>query len=569
MVQKVRMSILVRDRQYLRDGDKPGGSEVLLATPLEWVEVQSSEDFYDGPVTKRIAVLDFDAENGGLRPGAKFLAQGVGKTVSCYDVKIPDMDDSDALLEAFESDAFIQVNTFATVMKTIQFFESPDALGRQVTWAFDSPQLLVVPRAGRLANAFYQRESSSLQFFYCPSPAGHTVYTSLSHDIIVHETTHAILDGVAPDLYHATRVQSLALHEAVADLAAIVLTLLNDMVVFSLDMISGGKLDIRSELAKFAVEFGRDFAHDRLPGIPKDFLRVLDNQRTLDPDSTDLADPYEVSLVMSGAIYQAFVNRARSWGSEDLTPERIGEKEIRRVRGNISRMVFRALDYLPPGEASLADFGRAMVAAHEAVYAGRRMEQRLLVRELVERKVVKEESELRVDKDVVGRELPGVNSQDLLDDHEAAERFVERNRGLLRIPARAEIRVEPRRVRIRVPRRSRKHKPKQDLVLRVTWEAEEEHDVGFGFASRWMHSVGTTLVLDWDTRRILSVLTTDQGENAHADRDRTLRRWLKMGLLRAAEDAMGPDGQPRSDTIVARKAGKAMRVAGSVGILCT
>jgi hypothetical protein len=45
----------------------------------------------------------------------------------------------------------------------------------------------------------------------------------LSRDIVSHETGHAIIDGVAPDLYNAVTPQSLALHEAMADLAALLL----------------------------------------------------------------------------------------------------------------------------------------------------------------------------------------------------------------------------------------------------------------------------------------------------------------------------------------------------------
>ena len=53
-----------------------------------------------------------------------------------------------------------------------------------------------------MGEAFYERESHSLQFFHFPSKsptnALTTVYTSLSHDIVSHECGHAILDGIAP-----------------------------------------------------------------------------------------------------------------------------------------------------------------------------------------------------------------------------------------------------------------------------------------------------------------------------------------------------------------------------------
>ena len=63
------------------------------------------------------------------------------------------------------SAASIAINAFGTVFQTVRMFEGPDALGRQVDWAFGSEQLLVVPRAGEWANAFYERATRSLQFF--------------------------------------------------------------------------------------------------------------------------------------------------------------------------------------------------------------------------------------------------------------------------------------------------------------------------------------------------------------------------------------------------------------------
>jgi len=45
-----------------------------------------------------------------------------------------------------------------------------DILGRPLNWAFDVPQLLIIPRAGEQANAFYHPDSHSLQFFYSHKP---------------------------------------------------------------------------------------------------------------------------------------------------------------------------------------------------------------------------------------------------------------------------------------------------------------------------------------------------------------------------------------------------------------
>lgn len=47
------------------------------------------------------------------------------------------------------------------------------------------------------------------------------VFTCLSHDIIAHETTHAILDGMYPYYNEPTNPDVLAFHEAFADIVAL------------------------------------------------------------------------------------------------------------------------------------------------------------------------------------------------------------------------------------------------------------------------------------------------------------------------------------------------------------
>ena len=106
-------------------------------------------------------------------------------------------------------------------------YEDQGVLGREVRWAFDAPQLLIVPRAGLMENAYYERDSHSLQFFFFPSSQDEKemVYTSLARDIVAHETGHAILDGIAPHLWFAITPQSRALHEAIGDLTALLVSI--------------------------------------------------------------------------------------------------------------------------------------------------------------------------------------------------------------------------------------------------------------------------------------------------------------------------------------------------------
>jgi len=237
---KVRIPLMIQD---------PMTSKRLRIKATEGFYPDNEEFFLDGPVTKRVAVIDFSPVTGKPLTSAHFRPPPPRRVCGWYSARARTKNVSkDDLYEAkgkkLYSPAFIQVSAFATVLKTIYLFEGArqekghfmqrpfsgerakdtltHTLGRPLTWAFDSLQLLVVPRAGELANAYYHRDSHSLQFFYYPSPKDRSknVYTCLSRDIVAHETGHAIVDGIAPDLLDACTPQSLGIHEAIADLTA-------------------------------------------------------------------------------------------------------------------------------------------------------------------------------------------------------------------------------------------------------------------------------------------------------------------------------------------------------------
>ena len=62
-------------------------------------------------------------------------------------------------------------------------------------------------------------------------------------------------------------------------------------------------------------------------------------------------------------------------------------------------MIFRALDYLPPGEASFADYGRAILASDQASYPDDDQERRWITEEFVRRHIVPAASVLAVSRD--------------------------------------------------------------------------------------------------------------------------------------------------------------------------
>lgn len=531
---KVRLPRLVQDplvaeREGLRierfevQADSKPGDEILL----------------DGPVCERVAVVDFDARTGELVPGARLIPPDPGKVLGRYDV-----DEGDP-----HSPALNQVSVFATVLLTLRMFEEPDALGRRLTWAFDAPQLLVVPRAGERARAFYQRESHSLQFFFFPSQrrehGGRVVYSSLSQDIVSHETAHAILDGIAPDLYHASTPQSLGLHEAIADLTALLMAFRSRELAVTVLEKTGGSIHDSQLFSSLAEEYAQ--GKDRLGRVG--FLRSLDNRKTLDqaddsldehgaPNRVDRGSPHQLCQVLTGALYPLVLAFFKD--RQKMEMERTGRsafsvsgRALAIAANRFKRMLLRALDYLPPGEVSFADYGRAILASDQASHPKDDDARLLLRKEFVRRHIVQSEDELVVETDFEHAAIFDLDLETLVASDWVAHDFVSRHRDLFGIPPEIHFEVRPRLDVTKTYYHREGPRSVRECLLKVSWETEEDNEAtGAGrLPSRRRITVGTTLAIDWETRKIRALLTSDRGDDQRRDRDAMLARMLDESEL--------------------------------------
>ena len=499
--------------------DDPQTSKYAGLDDFETFETRDEDFFLDGPVSRRVAVLDFDAATGSVLPGARFVDPGKRKFGN-YDCPAE---------EGIFGRSFQQVSAFATVLRTMYLYEEPDALGRRLTWAFGAPQLLLVPRAGEMANAFYERESHSLQLFYISRPDKPTVYSCLSRDIIAHETGHAILDGIAPDLYNSLTPQSLALHEAIADLTALLMSFRSSKLRLAVLKATNGSIADSSAFSTVAPEFGQ--ARD--PTGTARFLRSLLNNKTLDredksldengvPNRVNRYEPHSLSEALSGALYSVMVKIHAS-----LATDYSASGKALFVGGErFKRMILRALDYLPPGEVSFGDYGRAILASDQAAHPKDGQERQWICDEFVRRALVPDKAALEVETNVRFKPLDKVDLQTLTDSDWAAYQFADKHREFLNIPPGIPFRVRPRldTTKLYYLAKGAKPEPIRELIFKASWDQEEPNGTGTPFAGKRQITVGTTLAIDWETRTVRARLTSQWQGEQKSDRDEMLKK---------------------------------------------
>lgn len=149
-------------------------------------------------------------------------------------------------------------NTHITVGNFINYFQKRARTPIR-RWAA-TPNLAVVPVAGKMLNAFYNRKG--LFFFFELDPKTmEIVFTTDSADIVAHELGHALLDAMRPDFWSVQALEIWSFHEAFADVAAMV-SIMQHQPVLEL-AINETKGDLRKSnvISRLAEEVGNTIFH--------------------------------------------------------------------------------------------------------------------------------------------------------------------------------------------------------------------------------------------------------------------------------------------------------------------
>ncbi|GGJ08629.1 hypothetical protein GCM10010052_02760 [Paenarthrobacter histidinolovorans] len=264
------------------------------------------------------------------------------------------------LRELLDDTRFLAQHVYGVAMSTLEIFES--TLGRRMPW---NPEGRVVLKARDLVTATdtgYERGTNIIRFGSVDR-MGYKVPTALYRDIVAHEVTHAILDGFRPAWAdQMATMEQLAMHEALADIVAILSVFSSKEVVYrQLEAAAGGfeaGQQVDDEvLMRSLFDFARDlFARGPLRepfvgAAPEGWQR--------------LPEPHARGAVVVGAVLRAvqrlWAERNARYGGFHSLQQKAESGSI--VATRILRMVIRGLSYMPPVDVSWRDLLRGIIAA--------------------------------------------------------------------------------------------------------------------------------------------------------------------------------------------------------------
>ena len=349
----------------------------------------------EGPVGEYLEVVDIDPASG--------------VAYDPVDLNNPFLLAQDGLAPSEGSPQFHQQMVYAVAMRTVRNFEV--ALGRRALWAErEVPmaaygtdeeirserafvrRLRLYPHALREANAYYSPEKRALLFGYFPATADgrHMVFTCLSHDIIAHETTHALLDGLHRFYQEQTNIDVPAFHEAFADIVAIFQHFtFPELLRYTIET-AHGDLSQGDMMADLARQFGQAIGQIGQRGA----LRSAIGTKPSPDEYAAAEEPHERGRVLVAAVFDAFVAiyqrrtqdlmRLASGGSGILRPgalhpDLVGRlaKEAAKSAQHVLKLSIRALDYMPPVNLRFGDFLRALITADSDLVPADRLGYRI------------------------------------------------------------------------------------------------------------------------------------------------------------------------------------------------
>lgn len=368
-----KMTVIAQDPSVRVNG------RILMAS----IDVPA-EDLVPGPIGYRVQVVDYDASSQQYHGRHRLPATPAEEPIAWREGHPGIVDDYQ----------FHAQNVYALIMNTLARFEF--ALGRRVGWSFRVHQLKVAPHGMLDANAFYSREEEGLVLGYFPGKRGTNVFTCLSHDVVVHETTHALIDALRKRYMDPSGPDQAAFHEGFADVIALLSVFSQVELVEQLLRLHGAARaprgflhdrDLTADALRTSVFFGlAEEMGSELEGIRGNALRRSVELKPGDgwKQEPEFAEPHRRGEIFVAAIINGFIEtwtlRLTSAKAPDQTQHAIRRvaEEGADIAAALATMWIRALDYMPPVHL---EFGDALSAALTADLEVRPDDSRYSLRE--------------------------------------------------------------------------------------------------------------------------------------------------------------------------------------------
>ena len=474
-------------------------------------EVPWEPGISDGPTSARFAVVDYDSSIGTLEKPAQwdektstFLSPGGVDLNSNRGRSLPQ---------------FRQVSVWATVQHTLDFFEGGRGLGRRIEWGFDGNRLLLVPTAGYGENAYYDRMSKSLQFYWFMSDDGR-VNTCESSDIVNHEFGHAVLDGLRPYYYESILTETGAFHEFMGDLTALLMAFRNNAFRKIIVEQSKGDLADAELLASLAEQFGKAVTD-------QPYLRTALNKKKM--SEVGDANSHTMSQVLTGAVFDVMIALLEIRKAREL--DRKQAKPTRRVAtldqlfwytiDHMQMCAIQPLDFLPPCDVTFRDYALAILRGEKITNPvdpdGFR---KAIFKAFLKREILTEADRVILDPTPVFTRLDLAvfhSIDDISASRGGAYRFLDDNRRQLLIPLTADLKVADIARARKLTTEGRQQS--DQIVLQYIWKEEvvlSGAQFGKFDGERTAMLCGGTIVLDqngnlihWSRKPGTEVLGTD------------------------------------------------------------
>lgn len=375
-----KVTVIAQDPSVRAPGSK---RDILMAT----LSIPA-EELSEGPTGHRIHVVDYDSTTQRYVAAHRVPASQEEEPETWRRGDPGIVDDL----------RFHAQNVYALVMKTLSRFEH--ALGRRVGWSFDNHQLKVAPHGMLDADAFYSHDDEGLVFGYFPGRRGKPIYACLSHDVVVHETTHALIDALRERYLDPSSADQAAFHEGLADVVALLSVFSQRELLAQLLRPKGvplskvallSKRDVEEEALRRSALFGlAEEMGEEIQGVRGRALRHS-TDLPKDPDlgkQPEFLEPHRrgellVAAVMNGfiAAWAARIDGLGIPGQAEFPVLRVAE-EGADLADELVTMWIRALDYMPPVHIEFPD---ALSAALTADLEARPDDSRFRMREHMRR----------------------------------------------------------------------------------------------------------------------------------------------------------------------------------------